>query len=136
MRKYVGLVLLLVVLVCVSCVPKQETVVVTELRDFKNVEQLEAWLVKDNTDSYTYVEGVRQCCWFAHTLQENAAKDGYLINEEFLVFDDGEGHACDSVVINGVVWFIEPQTDEVWEAGMCSCIMVEDGVVFAIENAT
>lgn len=119
MRKYLCL-LFLVLLFGISCVPKQETVVVTELRDFKNVEQLEAWLAKDNTDSYTYVEGVRQCCWFAHTLQENAAKDGYLINEEFLVLDAGEGHACNSVVIDGVVWFVEPQDDTVWEIGVCS----------------
>ena len=118
MKRLVALILLMCIIAgaLVSCVPKQETVMIDELRGFTSVGQLEAWLAADDTDEQIYVEETHDCDDFAIDLQKAGIADGYLINLEFIVTED-VGHVCNAVIIGNSVWFIEPQTDEVWFMG-------------------
>ena len=118
MKRLVALVMLMCSIAgaLVSCVPKQETVMIDELRGFTSVGQLEAWLAADDTDEQIYVEETHDCDDFAIDLQKAGIADGYLINLEFIVTED-VGHVCNAVIIGNEVYFIEPQSDEVWLVG-------------------
>jgi len=114
-KRLAVLVLLLCVIAgaLVSCVPDPEAI---DLGAFSSVQQLKTWLAADGTDGQAYVDVTHDCDDFARDLQKAGAEDGYLINLEFVIEEDA-GHVCNAVIIGNSVWFIEPQTDEVWFMG-------------------
>ena len=95
-----------------------------EFREFASLSELCHWLELDETDStidctekedlanllLTYVY---DCDDFAYNLQKNALSQGYLMSTE-IVIKDGEQHMINSTTIGNNIYFIEPQTDEVW----------------------
>ena len=94
------------------------------LRDFDSLEELEIWLVLDDTNEYVYLfadasgEVARDerydCDDYAIQLQRRAVSSGYLMSVT-LVDDPGQGpHMVNLAVIGDKVYYIEPQTDEYW----------------------
>lgn len=83
-------------------------------RQFKSLDELKAWLAQDDTDSTFYVFGSAclsnyDCDDYAMALVYNALADGYLISTQIV----GD-HMLNCAVIGNEIYFIEPQTDEVW----------------------
>ena len=105
------------------------------LNQFGSLSELKAWLASDNTDSHTYIPTTFDCDDFALLLIERAKADGYQMYLQTLYYDLYDGlwlsfkyynykisgyygfdayHAMNSVIIGNSVYFIEPQTDEVF----------------------
>ena len=103
---------------CAACVSptanQTPTVIYRDLHGFSNVDELMQWLATDNTDRQEYIPVTHDCEDFAIDLQNAGQADGYLINLQFDLFEE---HVLDSVVIGNYVYFIEPQTDDIWCIG-------------------
>ena len=97
------------------------TKVVTVPRHFDSLEELAVWLEK-----VPIPRGLGwDCRNYSMELQNRAATDGYIINivigknqyynSFFEKFDlAGEGiHAFNSVLIDGIIWYVEPQNYEI-----------------------
>ncbi len=104
-----------------------------QLRDFSSLQELQNWLVLDDTDSHIYIKCNSDggayitglCEDFALQLQERATSSGYkmsfqVLNEQGYYehfgkhLSSGRVHALNLAVIGNNVYFVEPQTDEVW----------------------
>ncbi len=103
---------------------KEKEIVVekpVQLREFASLEDLKTWLANDNTDALHLIfsdEGglrtspnFQDCDDYAYALQTAAEKDGYQLS---IQIDTRKKHALNSLFIGNNVYFIEPQTDEVW----------------------
>jgi len=82
-------------------------------REFESLDELKAWLEKDDTDSTLYILGSGcltgyDCDDYAVALAHNALSDGYSISTQIV----GD-HMLNSTIIGNKVYFIEPQNDEV-----------------------
>ena len=94
-----------------------------ELREFVSREELVSWLEQDQTDSTLHFIGTvdfstnagsnYDCDDFSYRLQKNALADGYLMSTEIII-KKGAQHMINSTAIGNNIYFIEPQTDEVW----------------------
>jgi len=93
-----------------------------EQREFQSKAELLKWLADDNTDSNVYhflkdntTVSSREydCDDYALDLQQKALNDGYLMSAT-IIEKDNEFHMINLVTINNEVYYIEPQTDEVW----------------------
>lgn len=100
------------------------------LRPFSSGEELKLWLAVNKVDEMPIKttfggNGIDGACEdYALKLQEDALKDGYILN--FQCFGKGKipmsnyyvktAHAMNSAVIGNEVWLIEPATDECWLA--------------------
>lgn len=94
-----------------------------ELREFVSLQKLVDWLEQDKTDSTLYFTGTvdfsaslgskYDCDDFAYRLQKSALAEGYLMSTEIIV-KRGKQHMINSTSIGNNIYFIEPQTDEVW----------------------
>jgi len=94
-----------------------------ELREFVSLQKLADWLEQDDTDSTLYLAGTvdfsaslgskYDCDDFAYRLQKSALAEGYLMSTEIIV-KKGAQHMINSTSIGNNIYFIEPQTDEVW----------------------
>ena len=93
-----------------------------EQREFSSKEELVEWLAEDdaNTVVYFFVRDDKQvssleydCDDYALDLQERALKDGYLMSATIIEKGD-QLHMINLAVICNDVYYIEPQTDEVW----------------------
>ena len=94
-----------------------------ELREFVSFQKLVDWLEQDDTDSTLYLTGTvdfstnlgsnYDCDDFAYRLQKSALAEGYLMSTEIIV-KKGKQHMINSTSIGNNIYFIEPQTDEVW----------------------
>ena len=91
-----------------------------ELRDFTSLAELEDWLASDGTDGLHFLFGddgiypnpaYEDCDDYAVVLQRSAEESGYRISVQV---DTRKHHALNCVFIGNEVFFIEPQTDEVW----------------------
>ncbi len=92
-----------------------------ELREFASLEELEEWLANDTTNALHLIFGGEEgliinpsfedCDDYAYALQKAAERDGFRISVQI---DTRGQHALNSVFIGNNVYFIEPQTDEVW----------------------
>jgi preprotein translocase subunit SecG len=83
-------------------------------KEFKSVDELKAWLAQDDTDNTLYIFGVGcisnyDCDDYAVALVRNALSDGYLVSLQI-----ERDHVLNSTIIGNKIYFIEPQTDEVW----------------------
>jgi len=83
-------------------------------KEFGSVDELKAWLAEDDTDSTLYIFGAGclanyDCDDYAVALVRNALRDGYSVSLQV------EGnHVLNSTIIGNKIYFIEPQSDEVW----------------------
>jgi hypothetical protein len=83
-------------------------------REFESLDELKAWLAEDDSNTTLYIFGSGcianyDCDDFAAALVYNALCDGYAVSLQI------EGnHMLNSTVIGNEIYFIEPQTDEVW----------------------
>ena len=94
-----------------------------ELREFTSLEELKAWLVEDDTDEYVYLvageDGVLRtsdkydCDDYALQLQRRAAKSGFLMSAT-IIEKQGKSHMINLAIIGNDIYYIEPQTDQVW----------------------
>jgi len=94
-----------------------------ELREFTSVEELRTWLAEDDTDEYIHLvagkDGVCRlsdkydCDDYALQLQRKAAKSGFLISAT-IVKEPGRSHMINLACIGNNIYYIEPQTDQVW----------------------
>jgi len=83
-------------------------------REFGSLDELKAWLAKDDTDSTIYIFGggcltSYDCDDYAVALMRNALLDGYSISTQIV-----GNHMINSTIIGNKIYFIEPQNDEVW----------------------
>ncbi len=102
---------------------EQEVIVerIISLREFASLEELEEWLANDTTSALHFIGGENgltpdpeydDCDDYAYALQKAAEKDGFRLSVQVDVLKQ---HALNSVFIGNDVYFIEPQTDEVWQ---------------------
>ena len=94
-----------------------------ELREFTSVEELKTWLAEDDTDQYVHLvagkDGICQpsdkydCDDYALQSQREAAKSGFLISAT-IVNESGRPHMINLACIGNNIYYIEPQTDQVW----------------------
>ena len=93
-----------------------------ELREFVSLQELVDWLEQDETDTTLYFtarmdlsnpDSKYDCDDFAYRLQKNALVEGYLMSTE-IILKEKEHHMINSTSIGNDIYFIEPQTDEVW----------------------
>lgn len=107
----------------VEIIKEVEVEKTVELREFASLEELEAWLDEDITDAIhlispkspedgcAYVDPDYDCDNYACDLRKAAEQDGFQIS---IQIDTHKNHALNSTIINNEIYFIEPQTDEVW----------------------
>ena len=108
---------------------------------FTSVGELSEWLRQDDTDRQQYIETYHDCEDFAMDLVNAANEDGYTMylftdilygwdgsfwvytirGVEYVMYEDVldifNGHAYNFVIIDGGIWFIEPQSDKIWYGG-------------------
>jgi len=93
------------------------------VREFTSLEELKAWLAEDGTDEYVYLwageDGVCRvsdkydCDDYALQLQSRAAERGFLISAT-IIQKDGRPHMTNLACVGNDIYYIEPQTDQVW----------------------
>lgn len=91
---------------------EQKPSVSSNLREFRTMPELTAWLVADGTSDNKYVPNLFDCDDFARMLQGNAMNDGYIISIIIVSSPGGGYHAKNACLIGNAFYFIEPQTDE------------------------
>ncbi len=94
-----------------------------EQREFTSKEELENWLTEDDGESTVYffvkadgTEGSSDeydCDDYALALQRGANRDGYLMSVT-IIEKQAQPHMINLVTIGNDIYYIEPQTDEVW----------------------
>ena len=94
-----------------------------EQREFSSKEELEKWLAEDDAvatvfffvkDDGTEVSSDEyDCDDYALALQRRASKDGFLMSVT-IIQKQGRPHMINLATIGNDVYYIEPQTDEVW----------------------
>ncbi|MFC2060396.1 response regulator [Chloroflexota bacterium] len=94
-----------------------------EQREFPSKEELVKWLAEDDdtkkvyffvkADSTEVSSYQYDCDDYALELQKRALKDGYLMSATIIEKED-QLHMINLVTIGNKVYYIEPQTDEVW----------------------
>jgi hypothetical protein len=93
------------------------------LRQFASLGELKAWLAMDDTNEYVHLfagkDGVCQtsdrydCDDYAFELQQRAANSGFLISVT-IIQQHGKPHMINLACIDNNIYYIEPQSDEVW----------------------
>lgn len=113
---------------------QQEREYIRKLRDFKDTDELEAFLAKDDTDNVILMSWdgsiTGQCEDYAIKLRDNAADKGFNIEvtkitpsqfsryyPHYRDLPSNEEHALNLTIIGNDWIYIEPTTDEWWVAG-------------------
>ena len=83
-------------------------------RQFESLAELNAWLAEDDSDTTLYIFGSGclseyDCDDYAAALVYNALSDGYAVSTQIV-----GNHMLNSTIIGNDIYYIEPQTDEVW----------------------
>ena len=94
-----------------------------ELREFASLEELQSWLAEDDTDEYVFLwageDGALQTSDkydgddYALQLQRRAIESGFLISAT-IIEKQGKPHMINLASVGNDIYYIEPQTDEVW----------------------
>lgn len=94
-----------------------------EQREFSSEEELKKWLAEDDTETIVYffvrADGTEvssdeyDCDDYALELQQRASRNGYLMSVTIIEKNDLP-HMINLATIGNDVYYIEPQTDEVW----------------------
>jgi hypothetical protein len=83
-------------------------------REFVSLDELKAWLAKDNTGSTLHIVVVGSlagydCDDYATALVQNALSSGFSISTQIV----GD-HMLNSTIIGNEIYYIEPQNNKVW----------------------
>jgi hypothetical protein len=101
-----------------------EKEVTVELKQFESVNELSEWLRIDQTDELPYIKDLFECESFAQTLMTNTLNNGHYMSFQVLKnytrpdtkeFIAGP-HAINNTIIGNYIYFIDPQSDELWAA--------------------
>jgi len=94
-----------------------------EIREFESLQELKQFLKDDDTDEILRLYPIREtgsvislrglCDYYALNLQWRALEAGYLMSTE-TIEKENEQHMINSAPIGNQIYYIEPQTDEVW----------------------
>jgi len=94
-----------------------------EPREFASLEELKSWLAEDDTNECIHLVagkddvcrlGVKyDCDDYALRLQHQAARSGFLMSVA-IIEEQGKPHMINLACIGNDIYYIEPQTDEVW----------------------
>ncbi len=94
-----------------------------EQSEFSSQKELEKWLAEDDAETTVFffvradgTEGSSieyDCDDYALELQQRASKDGFLMSVT-IIKERGQPHMINLATIGNDVYYIEPQTDEVW----------------------
>ena len=93
---------------------------------FDTVEELRLWLAEDDTNEWIFIDlsanqsigaatgiDVYDCDDYALQLQRRALASGYVMSA-VIVERNGSDHMINSCIIDRKIYYIEPQTDEIW----------------------
>lgn len=94
-----------------------------KLREFDSLQEVEDWLADDDlntrvvlkADAAGLINLKGACDYIALELQRRALEQGYLMSTEIVQRGDTL-HMLNSVVVGNNIYYVEPQTDEVWLA--------------------
>lgn len=94
-----------------------------EIKEFESLQELKQFLKDDDTDEILILYPIREtgsviclrgvCDHYALNLQRRALEAGYLMSTQ-MIEKDNEEHMINSATIGNEIYYIEPQTDEVW----------------------
>ena len=82
------------------------------LRDFPSLRELQEWLIKNDVSRRSPTTSAE--AWYSKALeiQEDAMRDGYMISVDEDSDDEGNASVYCVAVINGDIWYWDPETDE------------------------
>ena len=84
------------------------------VREFRNEEEMQLWLLQDNTDNNEYITNQFDCDDFARLLQARAYKDGYVVSVALVTQGENEWHFDNGCFIGNNFYYIDPQSDRFW----------------------
>lgn len=94
-----------------------------EIREFEDLQELKQFLEDDDTNEVPIAYPIKGtdgvvsfagvCDYYALNLQWRALEVGYLMSTE-TIEKENEQHMINSATIGNQIYYIEPQTDEVW----------------------
>ena len=97
---------------------KEELAQMKELyppRDFSSLRELEDWLRANDVSERPVSEFADEWYRKALEIQEDAAKDGYIISVDYDVFEDDEVTVWCVAIVNGSLFLWDPETDDIEE---------------------
>ena len=102
------------VILCLAMVPLAGCVAKSEYRDFSSLRELQDWLLANDVSERPPTQYAD--AWYSKALeiQEDALKDGYIVSADYDAMEEGVVVWC-TTVINGKVFYWDPETDEVFE---------------------
>lgn len=81
-------------------------------KEFRSVAQLKIWLGNDDTDQMEWINNTFDCDDFSRMLVDHARADGYKVYTYNVAY-----HMKCMTTINGIIYGIEPQTDNIINYG-------------------
>ena len=94
-----------------------------EPREFTSLEELKSWLAEDDTNECIHLVAGKDgscrldvkydCDDYALQLQRQAARNRFLMSVT-IIKEQGKPHMINLACIGNDIYYIEPQTDEVW----------------------
>ncbi len=85
-------------------------------RDFASLRELEDWLAANDVSEKPITANAEDWIGRAIEVQEDALADGYVVSVDYDGPDaDGLYLVYCTAVINGFIYFWDPETDEVWQ---------------------
>ena len=84
--------------------------------DFPSRRALEDWLLINDVSTKPITSNAEAWIGRALEIQEDALKDGFIINVDYDYDEENEGFTvyC-TTVINGYMWWWDPETDDIYE---------------------
>ena len=104
------------VIFCLVAIPFTGCGAKYECRDFSSLSELQDWLLENDVSEKpvtTYAED-----WYGRALevQEDALADGYIVSADYDYDSETDTYSVWCVtIINGKVFYWDPETDEVFE---------------------
>ncbi len=110
------IILILGVTAITGCDSSKSDIDVTGLKEFSSSEELENWLHADDVSERPDASTVGASYAKGMEIQRNALIDGYIISVDSDYNSmDGLLYVFCTTVIEGYVWYWDPQTDEVFK---------------------
>jgi len=86
--------------------------------DFSSVNELDQWLAQNDVSGKPITSTFEGWYRRAREVQEDAFDDGYVISIDYDTYDDDSFAVLCVTVINGTIWFWDPETDDIYEGAM------------------
>jgi hypothetical protein len=82
------------------------------LHDFSSLNELQEWLAENDVSEREDVTVAERWISKALEIQEDAARDGYLVSMDYDEDEDGMVSVFCITIIDGNIWWWDPETDE------------------------